>query len=148
MNENYYITPAGHELSCGIILTDGSKLLAIKPYHKPKQLDLPKGHREVGESSLDAALREFEEETGLMLPATARPRPLGSHPYTKKKDLELFIYRTSTLPPIQGMKCRSFFTDAKGRKAPEAVGFEYVTLEDPRFYPALQAVLKAVASKL
>jgi 8-oxo-dGTP pyrophosphatase MutT (NUDIX family) len=50
--------------SCGILLFNekGNKFLLMK---HPTRWDIPKGHDEKGETDLDTAYREFEEETGI-----------------------------------------------------------------------------------
>ena len=50
--------------SCGILLfkDEWKKFLLIK--HKDRW-DLPKGHIEEGETLIECAIREFEEETGI-----------------------------------------------------------------------------------
>ncbi len=50
--------------SCGILLFNkkGNKFLLMK---HPTRWDIPKGHIEKGETDLEAAIREFEEETGI-----------------------------------------------------------------------------------
>ena len=51
------------ETSAGFILFRDGKFLFL--VHREGHLDFPKGHVEKGESLLEAALRETEEETGL-----------------------------------------------------------------------------------
>ena len=48
--------------SCGMIVMDGCSILLIERNGK---WDLPKGKREEGESYIQTALRELEEETGI-----------------------------------------------------------------------------------
>ena len=48
--------------------------------HPRKGIEPPGGAVDPGESALDAALREFEEETGWRLPAGCRPSFLGTMP--------------------------------------------------------------------
>ena len=52
-------------MSCGILLFRAKPACAFLLLRHPDRFDLPKGHREPGESELDTALREFEEETGI-----------------------------------------------------------------------------------
>ena len=51
------------ELSCGIIVFDGDKVLIVK--HKGGHTSFPKGHREKGENLRETAIREVKEETGI-----------------------------------------------------------------------------------
>ena len=59
------------ELSCGFILVNKKnprQILACQPNGRrpntPGNYDIPKGHIEAGETTLDAAIRELREETG------------------------------------------------------------------------------------
>lgn len=57
--------PRGENMivSAGIILIRDNKVLLLK--NRKGHMDFPKGHVEPGESVLEAAIREFREETGL-----------------------------------------------------------------------------------
>lgn len=50
--------------SCGIFLFSKKRKRFLLLKH-PDRWDLPKGHIEKGESDIECALREFEEETGI-----------------------------------------------------------------------------------
>ncbi len=130
------------KLSCGVIVTDGTKLLAIIPWGKKHQLDIPKGGIDEGESPRDCAARELFEETGLVV-APSRLTDLGETPYNQFKTLHLFLMKTK-LPNIRNLKCTSFFTNPYGKEVPEAAGFEYVEFNDPRFYQSLKPILRII----
>ena len=51
------------EISCGIIVFDGEKVLLVK--HKGGHTSFPKGHVEKGETLKVTARRETKEETGI-----------------------------------------------------------------------------------
>jgi len=51
--------------SCGILCFRDQPVRSFLLMKHADRLDLPKGHVEPGESELDCAFREFEEETGL-----------------------------------------------------------------------------------
>jgi bis(5'-nucleosidyl)-tetraphosphatase len=58
--------------SCGFILFQGNRTHPQKTFLLMKHLDrydLPKGHIEPGESDLECALREMNEETGIPISA-------------------------------------------------------------------------------
>ena len=58
--------------SCGFILFTGNRTSSQKSFLLMKhadRLDLPKGHIEPGESDLECALREMNEETGISIDA-------------------------------------------------------------------------------
>ena len=51
--------------SCGVILFRREPVLSFLLMKHADRWDLPKGHVDAGETDLDCALREMEEETGL-----------------------------------------------------------------------------------
>jgi putative (di)nucleoside polyphosphate hydrolase len=135
------------ELSCGVILTDGAKLLAIVPWGKLKQLDIPKGGIDAGETPAECASRELREETGLDV-HPRQMRDLGKMNYNPSKDLHLFLVRVPSLPGVHTLKCSSFFTNQWGKKVPEAVSFEHADFDSERFYPSLRPILFLIKNKL
>lgn len=55
-----------HEVrACGVLVVRGEPIESFLLMRHPHRLDLPKGHCEEGESDLDCALRELQEETGI-----------------------------------------------------------------------------------
>src|SRR6266852_4080270 len=68
--------------SCGVIVTDGVRLLLGHATRSPRW-DIPKGEAEPGESYAGAARRELFEETGLDAPE-AELRALGVFPYRRR----------------------------------------------------------------
>ena len=56
-----------HEKSCGVVVYHGKgeKREFLLLHYPEGHWDLPKGHVEEGESEIETALRELEEETGL-----------------------------------------------------------------------------------
>jgi putative (di)nucleoside polyphosphate hydrolase len=104
-------------ISCGVIVTDGDRLLLGHATRSPRW-DIPKGQAEAGESLVDAAVRELEEETGLAV-TEAELRPLGVHAYLRDKDLALFVWMRTEMPPIDTLVCRSTFALPGGAIVPE-----------------------------
>jgi len=51
--------------SCGIILVSGNPISSFLLMRHADRWDLPKGHVDPGETDLECALREMEEETGI-----------------------------------------------------------------------------------
>lgn len=137
--------PPSKSLSCGVIVTDKDflRVLAIRPFGKPKNIDLPKGGKDPGESPEIAALRELKEETGLVLQPN-QLTDLGVYPYTSTKNLHLFYTIVDEFPPIESLRCNSFFVGPDGRKVPEAVGFIYATFSDERWYYSLRPILEDI----
>ena len=93
--------------SCGVIITDGERLLLGHATGSPRW-DIPKGMAEPGESFAAAAVRELFEETGLEVPEAAL-RPLGVHAYRRGKDLALFCWPSPHLPDPKQLTCTSHF---------------------------------------
>ena len=80
--------------------------------------DIPKGIAEAGESFVAAAVRELEEETGLVVTAGAL-RDLGVHAYRPDKDLALFAWMPAEMPLAESLVCRSMFALRSGSMVPE-----------------------------
>ena len=52
-------------LSCGFLIVQGDPIDSFLLMRHPKRWDLPKGHVDPGETELECALRELQEETGI-----------------------------------------------------------------------------------
>jgi 8-oxo-dGTP pyrophosphatase MutT (NUDIX family) len=127
-------------VSCGVILTDGERLLLGHATRSPRW-DIPKGMAEPGESLVAAARRELFEETGLDAPEPAL-LPLGVEPYRSGKDLALFTWVVKKLPEPGTLSCASCFS-WRGSMLPEFDRFGLFTQAE-----ALGLVGKAMASRL
>ena len=85
-------------LSCGVVLARetgaGWMTLMLRAYH---HWDFPKGIREAGEDSMQAALREVQEETGISdLQFDWGDRYFETGPYSRGKVARYYIARTQT----------------------------------------------------
>ena len=131
-------------LSAGVILTDGASLLLCHVtganYH-----DLPKGKVDPGENELQAAVRELQEETGLVV-EPGKLEPLGRFAYKKTKDLSLWLHRVDTMPDPSTLVCHSRFDDGRGVLRTEMDGFDVVPWGKVQAYvvPDMFTVLKKV----
>ena len=116
-------------LSCGVLILNAERELLLCHVTGHHHWDLPKGVIDVGESPLDAALREAHEETGLRLDADAL-LDLGRFDYRPRKDLHLF----ATVMPrfdVATLSCASQFSDrATGRRMPEMDDFGWFGFAD------------------
>ena len=54
-------------MSCGVLIVRGDPIQQFLLMEHSDRLDLPKGHVDRGETEMECALRELEEETGIRL---------------------------------------------------------------------------------
>lgn len=54
--------------SCGVLVSRGEPIESFLLMRHPNRWDLPKGHVDPGETDIECALRELEEETGIAGP--------------------------------------------------------------------------------
>ena len=92
-------------LSCGVVLarsTDaGWMTLLLRAYH---HWDFPKGLREEGEESLEAALREVEEETSINdLSFDWGERFMETGPYSRGKTARYYLAKTAQSDVVMGL---------------------------------------------
>ena len=116
------------QTSCGVIVTDGQRVLLGHATRSPRW-DIPKGGVEPGESFAEAARRELQEETGLVAPETAL-LPLGVKPYLRNKDLALFAWVVDPFPDPKTLFCSTTFELPNGARLPEFDRFGLFTPEE------------------
>lgn len=115
-------------LSCGLLVISPAGWLLAHATRTPRW-DLPKGGIEPGETPLQAALRECEEETGLDLAYLHhRIRDHGRHPYIPKKDLHLFSVRVDEAFDLGACSC-STQIEREGHMYPETDRWEWTPKE-------------------
>ena len=112
------------KLSCGAVLVrktaEGWQTLMLRAY---KNWDFPKGVREDGESSLEAARREVGEETGIAdLHFDWGERHQDTGPYNRGKVARYYLARTETEEVVMGISPET------GR--PEHHEFRWFTFDD------------------
>ena len=114
--------------SCGVIVTDGERLILGHASRSPRW-DIPKGGAEPGECLALAAARELKEETGLIATPEALT-PLGVKEYLRDKDLALFAWVVPALPEPKTLVCSSFFELPNGARLPEFDRFGLFTRDE------------------
>ena len=120
---------APRRLSCGVLILNAERELLLCHVTGHDHWDLPKGVIHAGESPLDAALRETQEETGLSLDAKDL-LDLGRFDYRPRKELHLFATMQPRLD-VAALACASHFTDmATGRRLPEMDGYGWFGLAE------------------
>lgn len=132
-------------LSCGFVIINANnqrEILACLPYGKSKgsvhSYDIPKGHKEMGETTLDAAIRELREETGLVVDTSKVDiYDCGMFQYLKDKDL--YIYLMFADIDIHTLRCDSKFP-SNGKMVNEIIGYEW-TDNIEIFYKSLQPII-------
>lgn len=123
---------APRQVSCGVLLVDSQGHLFMARATGGKHWDIPKGLQEPQESPEQAARRELQEETGIVLSADTVLQDLGRFGYRPGKDLHLFLARVpSTSVDLSQCQCRSFFSHPlSGRLTPEVDAFAWIPVEE------------------
>jgi 8-oxo-dGTP pyrophosphatase MutT (NUDIX family) len=137
-----------HTVSCGtLVVNRHGQLLLCHVTHTAKW-DIPKGMQDPGETTLEAAMRELREESGLVFDA-ARFVDLG--PFTYRRDKSLHLYKVDSgdeLANLDHLVCRSYFPHhATGKPTPEMDGFCWATRAEMRqmCWPRMAEVLDSIA---
>lgn len=129
-------------VSAGLLITDGERFLAERPFGLSAGkhcFDLPKGHVEKFDVDyLDAAFREAKEETGYDFDsykdlAHALMETPVDYIEGKKIFLYMLVLDELEMPDVSEYKCESFFRDkTSGNLVPEVVAYEYKPLSEIR----------------
>jgi 8-oxo-dGTP pyrophosphatase MutT (NUDIX family) len=114
-------------ITCGVLITDRQSLFICHPTNS-KHWDIPKGRKEGWEMIGDAAVRELQEETGLVLDSS-HIRYIGIWTYKPGKDLALFAHCTDSMPDPSQCFCPSTF-EANGQQIPEMDQWAVVHWDD------------------
>lgn len=128
-----------HDVVSGLLIRQDRVLLTQRPHNKPYAFhwELPGGKREPGETNMGALTREFREETGLTVIATAKPFFVAEFPnprrpgtFTVALHVVSAVNQTQRIMPLQ------------------IIGFGWFTLPLPSdllIMPSLRACPKELA---
>lgn len=134
-------------LSCGLLVTSPSGWLLAHATRTPRW-DLPKGKLEPGETPLEAALRETQEETGLdFSDHVGNIQDLGRHAYLPRKDLHLFRLDLPHALDLGGCGCTTYVQRGEeGERYPETDAYAWVPPEQvfTKVGKSLMAYLEAL----
>lgn len=135
-------------ISAGVVVTDGLHVL-LGHVTGSHHWDLPKGKVDPGETYIQGAVRELEEETGMIVDALWLEN-LGVFQYKKTKDLSIWLYKIPNMPDIQTLFCKSTFHAKSGRVRPEFDKFSNSTWNNAlsMVVPDLAKILKIVRDNL
>lgn len=109
--------------SCGILIFNAEAELLLCHATGTSNWDIPKGGADPGESTLNTALRETVEETGLRFDARDLLE-IGRHDYRPDKDLFLYAVLIERIDPSL-CTCTSHYRSRRGRMLPEMDAFEW-----------------------
>lgn len=125
------------ETSAGILLYHGDKVFLTHSggLHMKNQdkWAIPKGHVEEGEQTLDTAIREFQEETGIVIPDHTRFFCIGETESKSKKKVIIYAYEGSGEEKFGGSNMIDFEWPRKSGniiQIPENDKGEWFTLEE------------------
>jgi 8-oxo-dGTP pyrophosphatase MutT (NUDIX family) len=120
-----------HAESCGVVLLNTLDELLVCRTTGRGRWDLPKGAREAGEPSIDAAVRELEEETSLCVDGTLLVS-MGEFDYLPTKRLHLFgVLVQKHAVDLSLLRCRTTFVDvATGTILPEVDAYAWQPIAD------------------
>ncbi|MES2323670.1 MAG: NUDIX hydrolase [Pseudomonadota bacterium] len=113
-------------VTCGTLIINPEGRLLLCHVTNTAKWDIPKGMLDSGESTLEAAMRELQEEAGVVFDAS-RFEDLGGFDYLPEKRLHLYLVRAGEdLRSLDQLVCTSFFPHpVTGEPTPEADGFRW-----------------------
>jgi len=115
-------------ISCGTLVLNDEGRLLLCHVTNTAAWDIPKGLRDPGETTLEAAVRELREEAGVAFDP-ARFRDLGEFDYRRDKRLHLYrVDAGAELGDLAALHCSSYFPHPKtGAPTPEMDGFRWAS---------------------
>lgn len=130
-------------VTCGVIVTDTRGYLICHPTMS-KWWDIPKGKQDPGETLVQTAVRELQEETGVCV-SEQQLSYINTFDYKPDKRLALFYLQIDNMFDVSIMSCTTTF-DYKGAQFPEMDKFKIVNKKEllSAVAPAMSRVLKDV----
>lgn len=136
------------KISAGVLLVNENNEILLGHATGQNRWDIPKGQIDPGESPLQAAIRELEEETSIKL--NFELTDLGEMKYIPKKNLHLFLAKVpkNSIEP-EKLVCKSFFFSERfNAEIPEMDKFQWVCQKDISFKVSkgLNALLESIST--
>lgn len=130
--------------SCGVLIVRGDPIQSFLLMIHPTRYDLPKGHVDKGESEIECALRELEEETGIQ---PGDIRLVADFRYTQTYRVSLKRYGFEPRTKILVMFMAQLLKDVPIRLT-EHVGYEWRDWNPPHRIQAqtIDPLLASVAA--
>lgn len=119
------------KISCGIIIINEDNEILMGHVTGNKFFDIPKGMKEAGEDAVVCAIRECEEEIGMLF-SPEKLQDIGVYAYNKEKQLHLFITHVNKQDVcMDSLVCNSFFEHFYTKKmTPEVDSFSWIHQND------------------
>lgn len=119
------------KVSCGVLIINEFNEIFVGHSTGNKFFDIPKGLLDDGETPIDCAIRECQEESSIIL-FKENLIDLGVYKYNKEKDLHLFLTCIAKESiDINSLICTSMFEHIYTKKLlPEADYFKWMKFED------------------
>jgi 8-oxo-dGTP pyrophosphatase MutT (NUDIX family) len=113
--------------SCGTLIISRTGRLLLCHVTGTRHWDIPKGMQEPGETTLDAAMREMEEETGLQFDASLFTE-LGRFTYRRDKDLFCAPVISRTAIPASRPRRWTLFDGPRATRSATCAGRAWLNL--------------------
>jgi putative (di)nucleoside polyphosphate hydrolase len=117
--------------SCGTLIVNKDRQLLLCHVTNTEKWDIPKGLQEPGESTLEAAVRELHEETGLKFDETLF-QEIGCFDYHRNKRLHLYrLHAADDFDNLDHLVCTSHFSHrVTGTATPEVDAYCWASRAD------------------
>lgn len=136
-----------HVISAGILIKWEDKVMLAHPTgHKWwKSYSIPKGHLEDGETTLEGALREFREETGIKVPLSIiKKKEYRLKPYKTGKKMKTVVFFIAEIKDLSELKLEKPKIPKKQLQLKEVDWCGFMTIEEAekRIHPVMKDSLK------